>query len=471
MLPAYLLALLSGILLGLATSPVPLLPTLLTATCFYPLLKALEETSPPKALLLGFTTGLLGHLVSLHWIFNTSPFGWVVAASLLGLQPALWAYLLTQLQVSHQPTKVAALWTLLEIPKTLLPTTNLLPLAAHTHFPPLDFLIAKGGEESLSFFLVLICATLVAWPSLNPQKKILYALFFTAFLLPNKTPTPPSPNPTSLRVTLIPANIGNVRDVEEKNMWMEQSLARTKLAAQESPSDLILWSEGTPFAFPNNEKFGEKILALVEETNTGLLITGPHHSPKGRFNSSFLLTPTPNGITLQEHKKTVLTAPEGSPSWWPSDPNQNFQKGPPSHPLTFQNHALGVLLCAEEVAPHHARGLRQKGAQIFLGANSHLPMGSWGTYQALRCARLRALETQTPIVRCTNLGTSSLIAPDGQILWESNSQNPKQITLTPARPPSPLLNPAVYLSPWGPILLSALLLFIPPRFPARKRNS
>jgi apolipoprotein N-acyltransferase len=208
----------------------------------------------------------------------------------------------------------------------------------------------------------------------------------------------------------------------------------------------------------------------LQETNTGLLVTGAHHSPKGRFNSSFLLTPTPQGITLQEHKKTVLTAPEGSPPWWPADPNQTFQKGPPSQPLTYQNHSLGILLCAEEVAPLSARALRRQGANILLGINSHSPIGSWGTYQSLRCSRLRAIETQTPIVRCTNQGTSSLISPTGKILWESSSQDPKWLRISPSKPPSPLGNPAAYWGPWAILGLSIIFL-IPQKSPTQKRNS
>jgi len=461
----------SGGLLGLSFSPSPLLSQALPWIAFLPFLGAAPALTLKNTIIGSLFFGISCQLIALHWIAETSTWAWLACSLLLSSQFILWGAIIKLRKWESAPWKIASVWTILEILKQSLPPFGLNSLASAAFTPLFSPLIFLFGESGLTFLILLTAAAAANWKKVTPASRAITLLAIVPWFLPNKLASN-NPKPQLALIALIPSGRNSQPSLLAKEEWMNSLLQETQIAADAAATpDLILWSEGTPFALATHEKFGQAVINSLLHFPVPLLLTGPKPSLTGTYNSSFLLTPQKERINLQEHKKTILIpGAEFVPNWWPFPPDyQTYQAGDTSQPLIAAFGKLGINICSEEISYLHNNRLRQKGAQLLIGSNNHIDLGHWGTIQTFRCARLRAVETQTHFLRCSNLGISSLFAPNGDILWESTAQVPSSHSVPLAHPPSLITCPSVYSSPWG--LLSLCALFLLPFKNSSRRNT
>ena len=97
----------------------------------------------------------------------------------------------------------------------------------------------------------------------------------------------------------------------------------------------------------------------------------------------------------------------------------DLEPGPSAQPLlhTADGTPFGTLLCYDNAFPGPAAAQVAAGARFFcVLSNESWYRGGGGLAQLVAMSALRALETATPLVRCTTDGWSCVVGADGRIL-------------------------------------------------------
>src|SRR5690606_13779601 len=139
-------------------------------------------------------------------------------------------------------------------------------------------------------------------------------------------------------------------------------------------------------------------------------------------------------------------------------PMSSLSPGPSGQQLLeVQGHAVAAFVCYEIVYPGFVRQYGRDAALLVTISNDTWFGASWGPWQHLQMARLRALELGRYLVRGTNDGVSALIDDRGQLLAASRQFDEDtlagEVRLMTGRTP---------FGTWGtlPILLLSSLLFL-----------
>ena len=75
---------------------------------------------------------------------------------------------------------------------------------------------------------------------------------------------------------------------------------------------------------------------------------------------------------------------------------------------------LGPIICIESIYPEVSRDFVANGANVLcVITNDAWYNGTPGPRQHFDIARMRAIETRRPVLRCANSGITGLIGPDG----------------------------------------------------------
>ena len=235
-----------------------------------------------------------------------------------------------------------------------------------------------------------------------------------------------------LRVALVQPNVG----VRKTRLRMETCRRLT----EELPSnvDLICWPESSVGTYPLKIRSFKKDPLLFRGGRrlprplpnpatwvlcTGLTYAGQERASGIRRGTAFLFD-REETIIGRYHKRVLLPFGEYIPgeSWFPSwhrflPFKARYVPGTSSEPLAIPGGArLGVLICYEDVLPGLARSFVKRGADILV----NLTNDAWfGESPALRehqmLALFRAIENRRYLLRCTNTGSTAIIAPTGKI--------------------------------------------------------
>ncbi|MDB6095826.1 MAG: lnt [Francisellaceae bacterium] len=188
-------------------------------------------------------------------------------------------------------------------------------------------------------------------------------------------------------------------------------------------TDLVLWPEGGITAFYDeshsllntlNQLALEKRSALV----TGIFFEGPDNT---HYNSVITLGFATRGYY---HKRHLLPFGDYYPyAEYLKDlvhffnlPMSNNTPGPSSQSLLkATNFTMAPFICYEIAFPQLVKdSLNQADVIINLSEDGWFG-NSWGPYQHLDLARMRALETGRYVLRSTPTGISAIIKPNGKI--------------------------------------------------------
>src|SRR5690606_16122716 len=149
-------------------------------------------------------------------------------------------------------------------------------------------------------------------------------------------------------------------------------------------------------------------------------------------------------------------------------PMSSLSPGPSGQQLLeVQGHAVAAFVCYEIVYPGFVRQYGRDAALLVTISNDTWFGASWGPWQHLQIARMRALELGRYLVRATNDGVSALIDERGRLIAQS-----RQFQADTLVGDVLLMEGSTPFAAWGslPIFLLSSLLFLGCWLPSQLRH-
>lgn len=479
---------------------------------FAPLFWLLDRpTSRWQTFSLGLTFGLGLMGLNLAWFFETLPLGWLNIQSpwLAGLAVTLIWFFFTASAAAfiglfalawrefkrgdwRDLILAPALWIIAEYGRawavTIIfagPSTILGPhwnngfagyLLAES--PRLALLASVGGIYLLSFVVIFANYSiyqLFVSSNRGRRRLVIPVLILTAWLTlwPINSTNSISPgNQTDSTLQLAVANTYSASSakLDALDRQLNRQLAGQSFDILVLPEDSRLIAKlattSTDLIFP----------ALNQLTNRRniLVIDSIRSEDAGRIKSKILyLNPATEEINFTE-KRLLATYGEylpyfvrslvqlaGQSEWLVNyDNKRSVTAGPAFTPVSWQGEKISVLACSEIFSPALYRAQTVAGATILGNVSSQgLFHGSrWFYRQSLSAARVRAAENSRALFQATDDAPSFILNPQGQIIAESNWQEPGVIFATAGTRTK--ITPYTRLGDWPIILALFFLIFL-----------
>jgi len=383
-------------------------------------------------------TGASWVYVSIHFHSATPP---LLAAlmtlafcAFLALCYALMGWLYTRFlrHVGASPVTFAALWMLNEaIRGSILTGFPWLFIGHAITEAPFSFLISIIGVSGSGFVVVLSGALLSLIATGKHQRRalaglgvvVLTGLVYASQWLPNSTQTL-SEEPLSVGIAQ-----GNI---EQKDKWKAEKI-RTTLSTYLSLSetlwgkDIVVWPESAiTIDYWRAQSFLSTLDDIATETRTSLVTGIPFVSKDYRsIHNSITAVGLGDGLY---HKQKLVPFGEyvplqhilrGTLAFFDL-PMSSFTRGPSQQAnLTVGDYQLAPYICYEIAYSEFVRDNLNDANFLVTISNDAWFGGSWAPWQHQQIAQARALETGRYVLRATNDGISSIIAPDGSIQTSS----------------------------------------------------
>ncbi|HAV42668.1 TPA: apolipoprotein N-acyltransferase [bacterium] len=443
---AYLLVVLSGILLFLSYPPFDLF--YLAFLALVPLLLGLKGKSPFEGAILGFIFGLIFFGGLFFWMNSmelyelkgwTKSILWILLSGTLSLYPAIFGFLVELVSKrlpKYIPLSIPFFWCGLEFIRAHFPLDGFpWGLLGHSQYLnlPLIQIASFIGVFGISFLIILsnvLLSELIISSSLR-RKFLLLTFYFLPLILcytyGRWVLSKPLPS-KNLKVAAIQGafDIKMSWDWYEKREEFRRRLEElTKEALPFKPA-LVIWTE-TIILDPLGHlpDLTRELASLTKESDSLLLIGAPHFDYQGRrYNSAFLLSPC--GRILERYDKVHLV-PFGEML-----PGERLIPGlrkllpmvqdfTPGKDLTLfkvkreYETSFGVLICFEDIFGRLVRRFVRKGADFMVNITNDSWSKSEGLhYQHFQNSIFRAIENRIYILRAGNTGVSGIIDPYGR---------------------------------------------------------
>lgn len=429
---------------GLGFAPVSWWPLALIAlACHLAALRRLQSWRVSG--LCGWMFGFGFFAVSLHWVAESFAFGpaglrelgWIAVLGLslgLGLFNALFS-VLTHCRLSKGVPKSvehAILWMAVEWLRTSLFTGFPWNLAAYVWSDTLPMLQSTAfiGVYGLGFLTVLASASLAGllvekrtWPRAAICAS-LFIVLFGMYIGGTYRLQPRDPDASQFRVRIVQANIRQDRkwNITERERILAEYLEVT-VRAGDVPS-VVVWPE-TAVPFLLDEDAARRVLIARALPSHGVLITGAHRregtGPDQRFFNS-VLTVASNGTVIGRYDKVHLVpfgefVPLAALNPFPrlTTGLADFTPGMTHNVVDLGNGVVvAPLICYEAIFPGDLRTHAAKATALVNVTNDAWFGTSWGPYQHLAIARVRAIELGVPLIRAASTGISGVFDSFGR---------------------------------------------------------
>ncbi|MBI3811387.1 MAG: apolipoprotein N-acyltransferase [Nitrospirae bacterium] len=420
-----------------------------------PLFFALENQPVRKSFWLGWLSGTVYFLGTVHWVTNTMiRYGKLPAAVsypimllfvvYLGLYVGIFATLFVFLRRRTRFPAVLtapALWTSLELLRTY--ALSGFPWAGMGYSQYLTLPVIQiadiTGVYGVSFLVVMINIGVMRgavilkdrsfhWPTWRPV--------ITAFLLVSlnmaygawRLAEDRASDAPTLRVGVAQANIP--QDVKWDAPFRQTTIDRYERLTRDLASQsvgLIVWPEAAmPFLFEEDKPFQQQVIDLVKTDRTPLLFGSPSVTTVAdrlwMFNSAYLLSadgrianrydkmhlvPFGEYVPLSTVLSFVNKMVEGIGDFLPGRDYTLFQ-------LPDAN--FGTVICYEVIFPDFVRRFVKEGATLMTTITNDSWFGdSAAPYQHFSMVVFRAVENRVPFARAANTGISGFIDRTGRI--------------------------------------------------------
>lgn len=220
-------------------------------------------------------------------------------------------------------------------------------------------------------------------------------------------------------------------NVDQKTKWDGNNIQTQfdRYLAQSLPhtdSDMIIWPEAAITALHSRATpFLDKLQSVADRTNTGF-ITGIILDPVVDGRRRFYNAAIGIGSVSGTYTKTRMV-PFGEYVPFADIirgllnffdlPMSALEPGPTdSKPLLIGDNKMGMLICYEIAYPAMARERARESDVIITISNDAWFGNTFGPYQHLEMARMRAMEVGRPVIRATQDGVSAFIDHRGQLL-------------------------------------------------------
>ena len=443
-LPSWQLAILSGILIGLAYPPLHL--GFLAWIGFVPLISIFLNESSSSVGKYSFLSAITANFISLYWIGLNSGAGFIpVFASLIGaiLYLALfWTILGFLLSKIHSWTGKGLfvfpfLWVSMEWLRSFgplgFPWINL--ALTQTSYLPLIQMADYGGSYGISFWIIFlnVIVFLIVTSSVKNRKMWIlpFGLILSLWII------------GSIRISLISNQTEELNfdvavvqpNIDPNQKWERNHRQETfavmhdllNEATQLQP-DLVLWPE---VAVPSNLRLSlsdrrpiqNKVVASGIPLLSGTVDhTVNQNGEKEYYNGSIMMYP--DGNIQMYHKVHLVPFAEYIPfsRYFPILKKLNFGQGNFSQGEEYtvfkvDSIQFSNIICYESSLPDIIREFIKRGAQFLsIQANDGWLGNSSGPYQHFELAKLRAVENRISVVRSANTGISGIILPTGRVM-------------------------------------------------------
>ncbi len=422
-----------------------------------PLLLAVRGASARLSFLLGWLCGLAWFGVSLSWLAETIhlygaiPFllAWiliVLAAALLGLFTGLFALLARASEPLPAPFAVPLLaggWTLIELARAWIPVPfPWLQLgAAFSGVSLAGPILGVAGVVGLTLLAAGVNALLfhgaLAWTAGRRGRTLLFpaaaALALAAaaaagHLLAARD----DPGTGTLKAAVVQGNVtqDELWDPGNREMILSTYIALTREAAARG-ARLVAWPESSlPFYYQAQPGAAARVRALARELGIHLVFGSVGFGAPGS---------SPGGFGRTLHPSAFHVAPDGSEERYDKTRLVPFGEYVPFREALFFVRKLvsevgdftpgrfekpfsttvpaGALVCYEvafsDIPLREVRG----GARLLVNITNDAWYGtSWGPYQHLAFASLRAAENGVPLLRAAGTGISAVYDAQGREL-------------------------------------------------------
>ncbi len=456
--PAPALALLSGLLSGLAFAPAGWSPLVLVAPV--PLLWAIGGGRPGgrRAFILGWAAGFLHFLVVLHWILAlpneeiTIPGLMVPAllfisaylATFFGAAAAIAVWVAGRLRLS-----LGVVWAVTGPLADLARSLGELAFpwgssayALHAQIPLLQFTSATGFWGLVLW--VSLCGGLL-YEAIRPRRggRILYAAACVLLLAApwihgtlalRRASGGEVDGPSGLRFVLIQPNTSREIkwDPRYRDIVVGDLLDRTRRAAESKP-DLIVWPEtAAPIVLLQEPEYLARVMETVRECGIPLLAgTLDHRLVNGQYvaHNSAALFDAQGRLLDRYDKQRLVPFSERMPfqrtAPWLMGLNfgqSDFTPGDRFVLFPVDDARIGCLICFESIFPDMSRRFVASGASLLLNITNDFWFGDTAApEQHADMAVFRAVETRTPLLRCANTGISMVVDSWGRVFHRTGT--------------------------------------------------
>ncbi len=420
-----------------------------------PLLVAIHNRAPLRALTLGIVAGLVYFTGTLYWITNVMAVHgglsrWVavlVNGALIGvlaLFPGVFALATRRLATRVGPGALMAaplVWVATEVARTHVlggfpwvllgySQVSVLPVAQLASLVGVYGVSALVASVSAAAATVAIAPRPAGWRPAAIGTGVVLALVIAggAVRLSRGTLTRQG---EPVRVGLIQANVDQAEkwDVSRAAVIFERHMGLTQQAIDDG-ADLLLWPESSmPYRYEEQGTASDRIRALARSAGVPILLGSNEvadGAPLRYYNAAFLVRA--DGTTGGVYRKMRLVpfgeyVPLKTLFFFAAPLTEavgDFSPGEEATVLPVDGHRISTAICYEIVYP----GLVRR----FVGAGSHLittiTNDAWfgetaAPHQHFAQAAMRAIENGRYLVRAANTGVSGAVDPYGRVLARS----------------------------------------------------
>jgi apolipoprotein N-acyltransferase len=453
-----LLAVLSAILLVLAFPDFEFwwLAWLALAPLFWAIER--EKTSAVKSFFLGWLWGVTFFFGSCWWLaYAPTHYGGLpalasyflvfCACAAVGIFPAIFALLFSVLLRrfgNHAIFAAPFLWTAFEFLRFWTTGNNWNAIAYSHAFQPIYLSFASIGGIYLTGFSIILVNSAFAYNlvhRINRQKPqfivsvaaylfVLLAIFLPVYLSTTKKADPE--NSFVAQVIAVQPNVPmSGLKYEDWQRLREKHVQLTETALQSLPRDenlqrpaIVIFPESPMnFRYEHDREFQSFLRELTTRNHINILFNAaePDVARDSYFNSAVMVNERGEKVA-QYDKIFLLPFGEYAPVPAPLQPLVptmvgDFSSGTEYDLLPFGEAKAGVMICFESHFPNLSREYARQGADVLVEMTNDGYLGNTPVLrQHLASAVFRAVETNRPVVRVTNVGVTAYINERGEIL-------------------------------------------------------
>lgn len=302
-----------------------------------------------------------------------------------------------------------------------------------------------GSVYAVSFLIVLVNAA-IAYALLG-RKVVHYSLagflILDCFLLLYLTGwNSITVKPVSTQATVIaiqpnvPMSSMTLEEVQElfkRHVDLSENEIRKIPDNEKALTRLVVWPESPMlFLYSRDSGLQGTLSEFTKRNKTSLIINSLEPAPNnGDYNSAMFLNEKGN-LAMQYDKINLMPFGEyvPVPRWIPGAgyiPAMvgDFTAGKEYDLFPVGNVKAGIFICFESAFPNHTRTFANNGADVLIEMTNDGYLGPTPVLQQhLSNAVFRAVETNRPVVRVTNVGITAFITERGEVKDAANSYEP-----------------------------------------------
>ncbi len=416
-----------------------------------------EKNSLPASFVLGWIFGVFFFFGTCWWLTHApityagfpAPLAYfllICAASIVALFPAVFCFLFSILLKrfgGYALFSAPFLWTAIEFSRFWITGNNWNALGYSQAFHSSFLLISSIGGIYLTGFFVLIINVAVTFHIIRKSKKnfsqldrwlsfalIAFAFFFPILLMLSNSKQ--SSDKIHSNIIALQPNVPMSGLTEEKWSALRkkhvelsetalQKLDEQRTTNNEQTTTVIFPESPMNFMYERDEEFQKFVGDFARKNNVAVLFNAaePDEENKRFFNSAVLVNS--DGRKIAQYDKIYLVPfGESVPA-----PLQNimpalvgsFSYGKEYDLLPFGDARGGVMICFESHFPNLSREYVLRGADVLVEMTNDGYLGNTPVLrQHLANAVFRAVETERPVLRVTNVGITAFINERGEIL-------------------------------------------------------